>query len=158
MDSKQVANGRAVLAAVGDWSAQQHFGPGTARLCALAAIMCGLTESGLRVYANSNVPESMSLPHDAVGSDHASVGIFQQQVPGWGTAADCMDPARSTIKFLTALKRQGQIPPYRGALLWKRVQAVQVSAFADGSNYRRNWPAAVWFCARYWSFWARRPR
>jgi hypothetical protein len=32
------------------------------------------------MYANSKVPEILALPHDAVGSDGMSVGLFQQQV------------------------------------------------------------------------------
>jgi len=34
----------------------------------------------LKMYANSKVPESLKLPHDAVGSDGYSVGTFQQQI------------------------------------------------------------------------------
>src|SRR5690606_27246954 len=33
-------------------------------------VATALVESELRMYANRNVPESMNLPHDAVGSDH----------------------------------------------------------------------------------------
>ncbi len=40
----------------------------------------GLVETNLTVYANAKVPGSLSLPHDAVGSDGLSVGIQQQQV------------------------------------------------------------------------------
>ena len=46
------------------------------------AIMTALQESGLKMYANSSVPESLDYPHDAVGSDHDSVNYFQQRVSG----------------------------------------------------------------------------
>jgi hypothetical protein len=65
-------------------------------------------ESDWLNYANSNVAASMSIPHDAVGSDHASVGLFQQQVVGppwwWGDAATCMDPYKSATLFFQRLK------------------------------------------------------
>lgn len=75
------------------------------------ALSTALVESNLRMYANAKVPESMSLPHDAVGSDAYSVGLFQQQVvkgPNgwwWGDAATCMDPARSAGLFYDRLVR-----------------------------------------------------
>lgn len=60
----------------------------------------GLVETNLTMYANSNEPASLNLPHDAVGSDHLSSGIYQQQPP-WGPLADRMDVTRSTTIFLT---------------------------------------------------------
>jgi hypothetical protein len=40
------------------------------------------------------VPSSLAIEHDAVGSDHDSVGLFQQR-PSWAAEAPCacMDPA-----------------------------------------------------------------
>ena len=105
-----------------------------------------LTESSLSMYANANNPESLKLPHDAVGSDHGSVGLFQQQVGGavnsnanWGTTAELMDPVVSTKKFLDALLGLDWIPMTN----WAAAQAVQHSAFADGSNYRSNDALAI---------------
>ena len=75
------------------------------------ALSTALVESNLRMYANAKVPESMSLPHDAVGSDAYSVGLFQQQVVKgangwwWGDAATCMDPAKSAGLFYERLVR-----------------------------------------------------
>ncbi|HZC72703.1 MAG TPA: LysM domain-containing protein [Jatrophihabitans sp.] len=105
------------------------------------ALETALTESGLRMYANVNNPRSLELPHDAVGSDHGSVGLFQQQVGGavnstanWGTTAELMDPEISTRKFLNALLQVDWLHLTN----WAAAQAVQRSAFADGSNYRAN--------------------
>lgn len=64
------------------------------------ALSVELVETNLTMYANSNDPPSLDLPHDAVGSDHMSSGLFQQQT-SWGPLADRMDPTRSaTIFFL----------------------------------------------------------
>jgi len=117
------------------------------------ALETALTESGLRMYANVNNPESLRLAHDAVGSDHGSVGLFQQQVGGavnstadWGTTAELMDPEVSTRKFLNALLRLDWIPMTN----WAAAQAVQHSAFSDGSNYRSNDSHAIAIRKRLW--------
>jgi hypothetical protein len=66
-------------------------------------------ESNFTMYANAKVPDSMSIPHDAVGSDGFSVGLFQQQVVmgangwWWGDAATCMDPTLSAGLFYSRL-------------------------------------------------------
>jgi hypothetical protein len=59
------------------------------RAC-LVAIATAMQESTIRILANTKVPESYNYPHDGEGSDHDSVGIFQQR-PGWGTVKDRMD-------------------------------------------------------------------
>ncbi len=62
-------------------------------------------ESNWKMYANSKVPESLRLPHDAVGSDHDSVGLFQQRCPMWGPAHILMDPEKSAGLFYDRLAR-----------------------------------------------------
>ena len=110
------------------------------------ALETALTESGLRMYANANNPRSLKLAHDAVGSDHGSVGLFQQQVGGavnstadWGTTAELMDAETSTRKFLNALLKIDWLSMAN----WAAAQAVQHSAFPDGSNYRSNDARAI---------------
>ena len=84
---------------------------------ALIGLMVGLTESGLKNYANDGTyrnrqgqrpyintqlgPISTSLPHDAVGSDNDSVGIMQQRaVDGnWGPV-DPKTNLRANIQWL----------------------------------------------------------
>jgi LysM domain len=117
------------------------------------ALETALTESGLRMYANANNPESLRLPHDAVGTDHGSVGLFQQQVGGavnstadWGTTTELMDPEKSTKKFLDALLRLSWIPMTN----WAAAQAVQHSAFSDGSNYRSHDATAIQIRKALW--------
>jgi hypothetical protein len=101
---------------------------------AVIVMETALVESGIQIYANPNVPESMAIPHEAVGSDHASVGILQQQVPYWGTAADCMDPATSTVKFLfggTGGSAGLNDFDWQHMTTGEAAQAVQVSAYPD---------------------------
>ena len=45
---------------------------------------------------------SDGIPVQGVGSDHDSLGIFQQRA-GWGTATQRLDPTTSTNRFLDAL-------------------------------------------------------
>jgi len=98
------------------------------------ALMVALTESSLLNQANSNVPESLAIPNDKVGSDHNSVGLFQQQVGMWGTASELMDPVTASKKFFAALKNAPSGDP------WVRAQKVQKSAFPD--RYQANWGRA----------------
>lgn len=68
-------------------------------------------ESDWLMYANAKVPDSLTIPHDAVGSDGYSVGLFQQQVVmgsggwWWGDAATCMDPYKSAQLFFSRLAK-----------------------------------------------------
>ena len=61
----------------------------------LAGIATAITESSILVYANDGVPDSLNYPHDAVGSDHDSIGIFQQRASIYTDVAADMDPAQS---------------------------------------------------------------
>lgn len=104
----------------------------------IIAVATALTESRLRNYANNNPAYpavrriSMALPHDAIGRDHDSVGLFQQRPieggGGWGTVKDLMTPEISAAKFYGALLK------VRG---WERMeltvaaQTVQVSGYPD---------------------------
>jgi hypothetical protein len=64
----------------------------------------------------------MSLPHDGVGSDHDSVGIFQQR-QSWGPTALLMNPFGSAQLFYNKLGG-GPYGDFGSA-----AQRVQVSAF-----------------------------
>jgi murein L,D-transpeptidase YcbB/YkuD len=138
LDGNQFRHAQAIVAAV--------KARGLPERVAQIAIAVALTESGLRVYANRNVPESLKLPHEAVGHDHLSVGIFQQQTPMWGTCADCMGVATSTAKFLNALGRVN----WQRMSNWVAAQSVQRSAFSDGSNYRAHDRQAGRIVAALW--------
>ncbi|MDZ7910798.1 MAG: hypothetical protein U5O16_03030 [Rhodococcus sp. (in: high G+C Gram-positive bacteria)] len=54
----------------------------------------------LKMFANSGLPASLLLPHDAVGSNGSSTGLFQQQdFPEWGTIEQRMNPFESAKMF-----------------------------------------------------------
>lgn len=91
------------------------------------AVATAMQESTLRNLANSTVPESLALPHEGVGADHDSVGLFQQR-PGWGTVAQRMTPTYAAGKFFAALVK---VDGWEGMPLARAAQAVQVSAFPD---------------------------
>lgn len=95
-------------------------------------------ESDWAMYANAAVPESMSIPHDAVGSDSASVGLFQQQVVGppwwWGDAATCMDPYKSAALFFSRLAKLDYNSDANTPGSY--AQAIQQSAFPDRYDQR----------------------
>lgn len=104
------------------------------------ALITTLVESKLKMYANSSVPESLEYPHQAVGSDHDSVNIFQQRPSsGWGTVAELMDVRYSARAFFGGPEGPNGGSP-RGLLdikdwesmpLGDAAQRVQVSAFPD---------------------------
>lgn len=110
------------------------------RACEVA-IATALVESSVLVYANSNVPSSYNYPHDAVGSDHQSVGIFQQQPQFWGTVKDCMDPATSAGKFYAALVKVGN---WQKIPIGTAAQDVQRSAYPD--RYQQRAAQATTIC------------
>jgi len=102
---------------------------GMGKRAATIAIMTVLVESKARMYANTGVPESLNYPHDAVGSDHDSVGLFQQRPSmGWGTVKELMEIDYSTKKFLSTLKA---LKGWENMPLGNAAQRVQRSAFPD---------------------------
>ncbi|ROR91819.1 endonuclease/exonuclease/phosphatase family protein [Nocardioides aurantiacus] len=74
------------------------------------------------------VGRSLELPHQAVGSDHGSIGLFQQQWPWWGSMSELMDPATSAVKFYEKLR---QVPGWQAMPVTRAAQAVQRSAYPD---------------------------
>jgi cell wall-associated NlpC family hydrolase len=91
------------------------------------ALMTALTESGL----NNDGP--------LIGND-GSLGLFQQRVAaGWGTAVEEQNPADAAGMFIQHLL---QLAGWQTMAPWLAAQAVQRSAFSDGSNYEKNWSEA----------------
>jgi murein DD-endopeptidase MepM/ murein hydrolase activator NlpD len=114
------------------------------------AIATALVESNLKNYANDNprYPQvrriSMSLPHDAVGHDHDSVGLFQQRPVegdgGWGTVRELMTPEISARKFYDKLLT---IRGWQTMRLTDAAQAVQISGFPDAYGEREDLAASI---------------
>lgn len=97
------------------------------------ALATVLVESNLVMYANAKVPDSLRIPHEAVGSDYDSVGLFQQRCPMWGPAATLMNPTLSAGLFYDRLAKL----PYNGpGSPGSYAQAVQRSAFPDRYDQR----------------------
>ncbi|MGH8994632.1 MAG: C40 family peptidase, partial [Acidimicrobiales bacterium] len=91
------------------------------------ALMVALTESGL-------------LNDGSRSGNDGSLGLFQQRTTtGWGTAAEEQNPADAAGMFVQHLLL---VPGWQTMWPWAAAQAVQGSAFSNGSNYKTNWLAA----------------
>jgi murein DD-endopeptidase MepM/ murein hydrolase activator NlpD len=103
----------------------------------VVALAAAAIESRFLVYANDGrgtdltpdqqgIDRSLALRHDAVGSDHGSLGVFQQQWPWWGSMGELMDPVQSSRLFFEALLR---VPEWASMSVGLAAQTVQRSAF-----------------------------
>ncbi|WP_433209784.1 hypothetical protein ACQP00_45935 [Dactylosporangium sp. CS-047395] len=93
----------------------------------VVAVATAMQESDLYNVASPAVPSSLKLPHDAVSTDHDSVGLFQQRASqGWGSVPELMDPAHSAMLFYNAL---GQVRGWQSMSVTGAAQAVQRSAY-----------------------------
>ena len=94
----------------------------------------GVTSAGVRqrrrpgelAADQRGIEASLDLPHEAVGRDHGSLGIFQQQWPWWGSMTELMDPVTSADLFYDALER---VPRWQSLPVTVAAQAVQKSAY-----------------------------
>lgn len=131
LTSAQLANAGAVI----DEGRRRNLPP----RAVVIALAVANQESGFKNYANDGVggdlsidqigiDQSLELPHEAVGTDHGSIGIFQQQWPWWGTMPDLMNPTRSAGKFYDALL---QVAGWERLPLTVAAQRVQRSAYPD---------------------------
>jgi len=123
---------------------------GVGRDGVVVALMAALTESSLRMLANTGAyPESGSFPNDGDASDHDSLGLFQMRpVAGWGTVADLMNPDYQAAAFFggpggpNGGSPRGllDIPDWTALEKGEAAQAVEVSAYPD--RYARFEPVA----------------
>lgn len=102
MNETQLKYAQQVINQVADEGLSEH-----AAVIALATVQ---QESKFLMYWSNRVPGSKALAFGGPrGSDHHSVGLFQQQVWGnkfqWGTVEDAMNPATSTKMFLRELRK-----------------------------------------------------
>jgi hypothetical protein len=91
----------------------------------IIAVATAMQESQLHNLASTKLPESYEYTDEGEGSDHDSVGLFQQR-QNWGTTKDLMTPQTSTRKFLDALV---QVPGWEKLPVTVAAQKVQVSAY-----------------------------
>lgn len=94
------------------------------------------------MYANKNVAASLRLPHDAVGSDHDSVGLFQQRVSIYKDIKCDMDAGCSAGSFIAEMKR---VKGWQNMAVGTLCQKVQRSAFPD--RYAKRVGEAAKICA-----------
>jgi hypothetical protein len=107
---------------------------------ALVSLATAMQEASLLNPANPGVPASMAIPHVGTGTDHDSVGTFQQRPSqGWGKGdvAVLMDVRAATGLFLDALVR---VPGWEAMPVTRAAQTVQRSAHPD--RYAR-WESAA---------------
>ncbi|WP_394163531.1 M23 family metallopeptidase [Galactobacter valiniphilus] len=127
---------------------------GVGRKGAVIALMTAMQESTLLNHANDGsfirpatssvlsaaawakartvAMESMKYPHEAVGSDWDSIGLYQQRPSaGWGTVEQIMNPSYSAATFIQRMKK---IPDWEHKAYGQVAQAVQISAFPDAYN------------------------
>lgn len=123
---------------------------GAGRPGVVIALMAALTESHLRMLANTGTyPESADYPNDGNGSDHDSLGLFQMRPQsGWGTVADLMDPQYQARAFYGGPTGPNypsprgllDIPGWQSMDPGEAAQAVEVSAYPD--RYQNYQPVA----------------
>lgn len=131
LNARQTRNAAAVVA-----EGHARRAPAQAIVIALAAAS---QESDFVNFANDGlgndlaadqvgIGRSLSLPHEAVGSDHGSLGILQQQWPWWGDMKELMTPRIAARKFYDALDK---IDGWEAMPVTRAAQAVQKSAYPD---------------------------
>lgn len=128
---------------------------------ATIAVTAALAESTLYNYANDGrstmvgslegrplndeeravARRSMDYPHDRVGDNLDSIGLFQQRpMTGWGPPEVLVDPVRSAGRFFDELV---EVPQWKSRSPWDSAQAVQASPSSDGEIYRRSYLQAT---------------
>lgn len=123
---------------------------GVGRPGVVIALMAALTESHLRMLANTGAyPESGNYPNDGNGSDHDSLGLFQMRPQsGWGSVAELMDPDYQARAFFGGPTGPNypsprgllDIPGWQSMDPGEAAQAVEVSAYPD--RYQNYQPVA----------------
>ena len=94
---------------------------------AIIAVATAMQESDLHNLASTKLPESYDYTTEGEGSDHDSVGLFQQR-QNWGKTKDLMTAAVLDPQIPRGLK---DVPGWEKLPLTVAAQEVQVSAYPD---------------------------
>jgi hypothetical protein len=142
---------------------------GLDRAAAEIAVAPSLAETGLINFANDGTSElyaaeidrplsplerdvarrSLGYPHDEVGNNLDSIGLFQQRpTPGWGAPEKLIDPRSASGLFYDHL---GKVPDWQSGVPWQMAQKVQSSPSADGGIYERSYERAVVVVTALWA-------
>ncbi|MGC4750033.1 hypothetical protein ACLQ28_30870 [Micromonospora sp. DT201] len=106
------------------------------RRALVVALSTAMQESNLYNLASAVLPESFEYTNQGSGSDHDSVGLFQQRPSsGWGTVAQLMRPSYAARAFYSALN---EIPGWQDMSVTAAAQAVQISAYPDAYAQHEN--------------------
>jgi hypothetical protein len=93
------------------------------------AVATSMQECNLFNLASTVLPDSYNYPNEGSGSDHDSVGLFQQRPSsGWGAVSQIMDPGYAATAFYRVLVT---VPGWDSLPLTAAAQRVQVSAYPD---------------------------
>lgn len=121
LDAKQTANAKAIVEAAQDM--------GLPKKAMIIALSTAMQESNLYNLGSTVLAESQTVPNEGLGSDHDSVGLFQQRSSsGWGPVKKLMEPKFAATQFYKGLVN---VPGWQGMAVTRAAQAVQVSAFPD---------------------------
>jgi hypothetical protein len=142
---------------------------GLDRAAAQIAVATSLAETGLTNYANDGTSElyaaeiqrplsdlerdvarrSLEYPHDEVGNNLDSIGLFQQRpTTGWGAPEKLIDPRSASGLFYDHLLK---VPDWQSGVPWQMAQKVQSSPSADGGIYERSYERAVMVVDALWA-------
>jgi hypothetical protein len=134
LDQRQMNNAKSIVDA--------GKSMGLPKRAMVIAVACAMQESNLHNLASEVLPESFSYTDEGTGSDHDSVGLFQQRPSsGWGTVKDLMNPDYAAKQFYAALIK---IPGWDTMALTYAAQTVQVSAYPDAyAKHEANAQAVV---------------
>ncbi|HEY5878671.1 MAG TPA: peptidase M15, partial [Nakamurella sp.] len=92
---------------------------------------------------------SLDYPHDEVGNNLDSIGLFQQRpTTGWGAPEKLIDPASATGMFYDKLLR---IPDWSAGVPWQIAQKVQSSPSVNGAIYQASFARAVGVVDALWA-------
>lgn len=94
------------------------------------------------MYANNAVPASLKYHHDRIGSDHDSIGLFQQRASIYKNIACDMEAGCSAGQFFAEMKR---VKGWQTMAVGTLCQKVQRSAYPD--RYAKQVGAATKVCA-----------
>ena len=153
LDPAQEANAEIVVGVA--------LGRGLGSTGAAIAVSAALAESSLYNYANDGTStligsaerrqlndaeravarQSLTYPHDKVGNNLDSIGLFQQRpMTGWGTPDQLINPATATGKFLDQMVT---VANWQAVSPWTVAQKVQGSLSSDGGIYRDSYQQAT---------------
>lgn len=106
-----------------------------ARIIANVGKAMGIDDNGIKIGIMTALTESGL--HNVNYGDRDSLGLFQQRPSqGWGSPQQVSNPQYAARKFFENYQNGSQGNP------WQIAQGIQRSAFADGSNYQKQWGLA----------------